>query len=438
VSVARLLLLFGTAVGIRILFTVAYRGDLQTVPVRNIAGADGVEYDLLARNTAAGKGYVWNDGTPTSFRAPGFPLFLAAIYSLFGDSYKVAYISFACWGGIGVVFTFLLARELLSNRLAWYAGIFACLYPPDIFCCSYFYSEIVFSPLLGAGLYLLELYRKNGSRAAVFISGIVLGYAALARSFAILLLPLFALRLLRTNGRPGFVTAAVFTVGFLAAIMPWTVRNYCVHHQFVLTATNGGSTFYGGNNPVVAGRVWEYGNWVSTTKLPGRDLIDAQPDEVSHDKMEWKLGIDWVSSHPAKFVVLGVFKEIRFWLPFCSYPSFKIYPIANITLTTPFLIFIFVGLFRSVRRYEDRRHFGFLHLTMIASFVMVFLFWGHPGFRDANAPVLMVYAALGFDSVLSWFGSPKGTVPGPEVKQSTISADGSENQNSIAPVSDGK
>jgi hypothetical protein len=173
------------------------------------------------------------------------------------------------------------------------------------------------------------------------------------------------------------------------------MRNYAVYGRLVLIATNGGSTFYGANNDLVAGSPKEYGNWVSTTRLSGRNLIDAQPDEVSHDKMEWKLGIDWVKEHPGTYVVLGFAKVARFWLPFIQYPSFKRYPVPNILLMTPLLLLVGIGIVRALIRREGRRAFALPHLTLFANMLMVVIFWGDPRFRDANVPVLAAYAVAG-------------------------------------------
>jgi 4-amino-4-deoxy-L-arabinose transferase-like glycosyltransferase len=391
-----LFVIFVIAVALRLGFTIAYRGGLDVVPVQSIAGADGVEYDQLGRNMAAGMGYVWDNGQPTSFRAPGFPLVLALLYSIAGTSYPAAYISFALWGGLGIVSTYFLGSELLGDMGGRIAAILAAIYPGDVYACSYFFSEIVFVPCLGFGLWLLARHGRTHSVSSVLIAGLLLGYTALARSFGILFLPVFGLYLIGLPPtRRGLIAAVIFGMAFLAIIAPWTYRNYEVHHRFVLIATNGGSTFYGANNDLVTAAPRQYGNWVSTTKLAGRDLIDAQPDEVSHDKMEWKLGIDWVKHHPGKFALLAPFKLIRLWLPFVQWPSLTTYPIANIALTSPFLILIGIGMVTTLVHRKDWRAFAVLHLTMSANFVMVVIFWGDPRFRDANVPVLMVYAAIG-------------------------------------------
>jgi 4-amino-4-deoxy-L-arabinose transferase-like glycosyltransferase len=382
------------AFALRLGFTIAFRGNLETVPTRDIAGADPAEYDALARSVASGKGYSFNGVAPTAFRAPGFPLFLAAVYALFGPDLTVPYIVFALCGALGVVATYLLARELIAERPAQWAAVFAALYPPDIYDTSFFYSEVLFVPCLGFGLWLVARAVRTQSLAAVAGAGLLLGSAALTRSFGVLFLPIFGLYLCFAWQR-GWRAAVVFGIAFVAAIAPWTIRNYSAFGRPVLIATNGGSTFYGANNDLVAGTPREFGSWVSTTRLPGRDLIDAQPDEVSHDKMEWQLGIEWVKRNPHKFIALAPAKVARFWLPFIQYPSFKVYPIANLGLMTPLVALILLGVFRTLKRRDGRRAFAVAHLTLLANLVMVVIFWADSRFRDANMPVLALYGVAG-------------------------------------------
>jgi 4-amino-4-deoxy-L-arabinose transferase-like glycosyltransferase len=385
------------AFALRLGFTAAYRGGLDQPPTHARCAADGVEYDSLARSVAAGRGFCWDDGTPTSFRAPGLPLAMAAVYTIFGGSYVPIHIFFSVCGVLNVIGTYCFTRELLDVRRARIAMILAAIYRPDVYMASNFLSEIVFVPCLAFGLYFLVRSSRKPSSWGMLMAGLLLGCGSLSRSFAILLLPILCFDLVRTCS---WKAAIIYAVGFLAVLLPWTARNYSVHGKFVLVSTNGGSTFYGGNNPVVAGQLWQHGNWVSTTLLPGRDLIEAQPNEVAHDQMEYKLGREWVQSNPLAFAKLGIFKVIRFWTPFIHWPSFKVYPVANIGSTAPFLALILLGLIRTLVRPDDRRLCRVCHLTLVGSMIMVVIFWGDPRFRDANLPILMVYAVFGWDWVV--------------------------------------
>jgi hypothetical protein len=95
-----------------------------------------------------------------------------------------------------------------------------------------------------------------------------------------------------------------------------------------------------------------------------------------------------------------VFKVIRFWLPFVQWPSLKSYPVVNILSTAPFLLLVFAGLAVTLRR-KNRVRFAVPHLALLASLFMAVVFWGDPRFRDANVPVLALYATLGGQWV--WF-----------------------------------
>ena len=78
-----------------------------------------------------------------------------------------------------------------------------------------------------------------------------------------------------------------------------------------------------------------------------------------------------------------------------SYPSFKVYPVANLAAATPVLGLISLGVCVTLWNRAGRRQAAVLHLTLLANVVMVVIFWGDPRFRDANVPVLACYAAAG-------------------------------------------
>ena len=102
---------------------------------------DMFQYDMLARSLAAGKGYRWYAqpdleklkpyialdtpqgnfdprGVQTSFRAPLYPLFLAAVYSLCGLGFQrflAARLAQVLLGALLAPLTYLVARRLVSS-----------------------------------------------------------------------------------------------------------------------------------------------------------------------------------------------------------------------------------------------------------------------------------------------------------------------------------
>jgi 4-amino-4-deoxy-L-arabinose transferase-like glycosyltransferase len=392
--------LFVIAFVVRLVAVLLLR-DIQVGPV-GISSADDVQFHRLAHHLAAGDGYVTDSGRPTSFRAPGWPLFLAGLYLVAGEYPPLVYLVLCLLGALSCVLTYLLARTVLAEPWARVAGWLACFYLGHIYFSTSYLSEALFVLLLTVGMWLFIRRLQGGGPADLVLAGLALGAATLVRPFALLLVPL--LLPLLTGWRPrqwaaGVVPVLAFVVPFLALLLPWTYRNYVVHQRFVLATTNGGSTFYGGNNGRVATEPRYFGYWLSTTELPHRDLIEAQPDEVSHDKMEWQLGLTWLREHPVLIPWLGLTKFARmWWLP--EFDPGRLNYLLRIVGHMPFLLLWSAALVCLVR---DQRYrtpaWQVLFVTMLATVLTVEIFWGCTRFRDATLPVLAIYAALGAQEI---------------------------------------
>jgi 4-amino-4-deoxy-L-arabinose transferase-like glycosyltransferase len=255
----------------------------------------------------------------------------------------------------------------------------------------------------GLSLWLFLRYLKNGSSWELLICALSLGWGILTRPFALLLLPLFGCVLLWNmwkSRRFRFGQAVMLAVIPLAVVAPWTFRNYEVFHQFVPVANNGGSGIYQGNNDRVLNEPYYMGSWISTTELPYRNLIVAEPDEVSHDREEMHLGVQWIKGHLRSMPLLCTYKLVRLWLPDISSLNRK-YVLLQWVFATPFIIFMLIGLFRclSQRRYWTQE-WVLVHGIIAATVFVTLVFFGSPRYRDANIPVLMIYAAFGVQALL--------------------------------------
>jgi 4-amino-4-deoxy-L-arabinose transferase-like glycosyltransferase len=293
-----LVIIFVAAFLLRLLAVVALR-DIHAGPTRAF-GADGIEFNELAYQVALGHGYELQPGHPTSFRAPGFPLFLAGVYFLAGQNYPLTYVVFCLLGAAACVLTYLVALEMTGPKMALLAAALAATYINAIYFAVVFASESLYLVCFGLSLWLFLRYLKNGSSWELLICALSLGWGILTRPFALLLLPLFGCVLLWNmwkSRRFRFGQAVMLAVIPLAVVAPWTFRNYEVFHQFVPVANNGGSGIYQGNNDRVLNEPYYMGSWISTTELPYRNLIVAEPDEVSHDREEMHLGVQWIKGH---------------------------------------------------------------------------------------------------------------------------------------------
>ena len=204
--------------------------------------ADG--YDQLAANLAAGNGYrFYPDTAQTLMREPGYPLLLAGIYKVFGNSFvfvKLANLMLAF--GVAYLMT-LIARMVSTSRLlVWGAPLLFLLHPETLVAESRGGVEILFAFMLT--LYVFTAYRaaKTDRWRDYVISGAALGATLLVRStpilFPVLLFGYFAFTerkgkaLLRLVQQFVLVVASMFFV-----ISPWIIRNYQLTQKFVPTAS---------------------------------------------------------------------------------------------------------------------------------------------------------------------------------------------------------
>ena len=224
---------------------------------------DEHEYLALAANVAAGRGLVYDEAIGTASgqqfgRAPGYPLFLAAIGAGSDDGHGTPLrvkIAQSVLGAAAVWLIGLIARRAGGDRSGVVAAWLAAIYPPLVSLPSYVLSETLYSTMALAGVLVLQqaASSRGGERAAALraaIAGLLCGAAALVRPAMLFYLPLAVLWLAASRR---FWLALALAGAAMLAIVPWTVRNLRVYDRFVLVASEGGVTFWTGNHPLAIG-----------------------------------------------------------------------------------------------------------------------------------------------------------------------------------------
>jgi 4-amino-4-deoxy-L-arabinose transferase-like glycosyltransferase len=157
ISVEPRLLLLGIvfmALAIRAVYaTVAV--EVDPVLRQNALHGDAYGYHLLASHLAHGNGFSWDGENLTSYRMPGYPAFLAAIYAGFGQNFLVVRLVQALLGSLLCLPIFALARQALGDRLALLAALGVAVHPMLMYMTGWIYAETVYMSLLWLGLWLL-------------------------------------------------------------------------------------------------------------------------------------------------------------------------------------------------------------------------------------------------------------------------------------------
>jgi Flp pilus assembly protein TadD len=325
-----LALVFLAALGMRVghLWGQFTHNPLFSAPIM-----DEEKHHEWAQSIAAGKGLPEPFAGRPFFRAPLYYYLLAGLYKLVGPNIVIARLAGAVLGAATCVLIALLGTTLAGRRGGIIAGLLAAGYWPFVVFDTQLLTvglELFLNILL---LVLLLHAARVRSRLAFFVSGIVLGLAALTRPNMLVLVPAIALWLWligkqRGIGRlgpargPAAKEAAApassrwpalvsLLLGAAITILPVTVRNRIVGGEWVLIASNGGVNFYIGNNPHSDGAAaivpgtradWD-GGYVDTHAIPERELgRTLQEGEVSD--YWYGRAWAWMRSDPAGWLRL--------------------------------------------------------------------------------------------------------------------------------------
>lgn len=199
---------------------------------------DALDYHSYAVHLLDRGVYENADGL-LAWRMPGYPLFLAAVYSIFGRSVLAVQLVQSIVGAGTCVLVFLVAADWLGSGWALAAGLSAAFYY-DLFSSSArLLTECPTTFLITLSLYLL------GKRRA-FGAGLVAGAAYLFRSEAApfaLLLAGFAFHG-RPRGPRRWRAPAALLLGAALCVLPWALRNRAALGRAVLSSTAGSFNVY--------------------------------------------------------------------------------------------------------------------------------------------------------------------------------------------------
>jgi 4-amino-4-deoxy-L-arabinose transferase-like glycosyltransferase len=199
-------------------------------------------YESRAVEIIKGHGYSVG-GISTAHRLPGYTLFLAGIYAVFGESLLAAKLANVLLGTISVYLTYLLSRKTFSVHIALVAATMVAVTPSLILYAALLASENLFTPLFLSSLLLFLQYLRTGKQTYTFFSGIMLGLTVLIRP-AVLLLPgswLLYLFFKRQTLKTIAAQAVLLGLPIVLCLVPWAVRNYARLNHFIPLSTDAGS-----------------------------------------------------------------------------------------------------------------------------------------------------------------------------------------------------
>ncbi|MDY0096372.1 MAG: glycosyltransferase family 39 protein [Candidatus Vecturithrix sp.] len=385
-------MIVGFALIIRIA-AVLLAGDLLE---RNMS-LDASSYHAIAQNLVEHHIFSspfdppYHPDQPGTFRPPLTPFFLAAIYAVTGVNLVWGQMGLAAISAFTCGLTYRLGAQLFDPNIGLLAGVLSCCYPLLLL--------FVLLPLTeGLSIFLTlvllnVLYDEQAGRMRpIILIGLIFGLLLLNKAANIIIFPcLLVWALWRV---PGSYFARGIKIGLIlitaaALILPWMLRNLAVTGTFIPINSNGGWTFYLGNNPhteknLIALERGTSNGWVPPQEvyLPFRDLHFG--DTRAYETRSLQLGWQFIGQRPATFLNFAVRKLKIFWSPYRHIVD-KItwYPLASLSL---------IGIGFSIVHW--RKHL-LIYILLISSMGIPIMFTSMPRFRAPLMPFLIMYAVFG-------------------------------------------
>jgi len=370
---------------------------------------DDRSYDHLAKVLAQGHG--WAYGT-SAYRPPGYPIFLAGVYSLTGLPHDVwtsprlveAVVATITVGLIGLIALQVAGRTAMLISLA-----LGAVYLPLVLVGVSLMTESLFGPLMLGAINCALRARTAGHRYRwIVAAGILAGLASLTRGNGIVVAVALAFVVWPSPrlSRRAILAPVVLIVVTALTIMPWTIRNANAQHAFVPVTTELGPTLSGTYNDRSAREryIWNIGGFPNYRAIKNnKKLTGAQVDSQLTSAV-----ISYIGQHPVAL------PEAMFWNTMrlldlqgrrvsrmtAHTDVFATPGIADIAVVSFWVLgcLAILGCFtRAARRVP--RVLWIVPLVLWLSIAPVTT--GTPRFRAALEPFVILLAALGIQAVVA-------------------------------------
>jgi 4-amino-4-deoxy-L-arabinose transferase-like glycosyltransferase len=417
-------------VGLAVLAFVLCVGMIYVTGRDNAEFADSIDYITAARMLVADGSYPAVGGL-NFFRAPLFPLFMAGIWTVTGESVFAVKIVQAVLHALTTLMIFRTARLLTTSTLtATIAGVLFAINPFFVYQAAAIQTEALQTFVMTLALMLIVsmIVTADGLnlRTAAF-AGIAFGLGALCKNSPLGICIVFAVAsaVICYRRKNSFTAPVVMVAVMFLTILPWTFYNWQTRGEFILINDSSGFVAWIGNHPANI-RIYEgkfssreetqqYQDYMAKT-LAAEQIAEWERTKgyssLSFKEREslWRQqAIENAKAEPAITAKLIGWKLIALWRPWLSA---DIYSTKGTLLSAAFLIPLFVLGFAGM--WISRKNPRMREVLILFVILMLFVTAVHTALvstirlRLPNIdPFLTIFAAIAIVAVFARFAKER-------------------------------
>ncbi|MEO6334555.1 MAG: glycosyltransferase family 39 protein [Pyrinomonadaceae bacterium] len=417
-------------VGLAILAFVLCIGMIYVTGRDNPDFADSIDYVTAARMLTENGSYPAVGGL-NFFRAPLYPLFMAGIWSLTGESVFAVKIVQALLHALTALMIFRTGKLLTGSMLvATIAGLLFAVNPFFVYQAAAIQTEALQTFVMTLALMLtvsMVLSEEGLDLKTAACVGVAFGLGALCKNspLGVCLVFAVAIAILCFRRKNSFAAPALMVITMLLTILPWTFYNWQTRGEFILINDSSGFVAWIGNHPANI-RIYE-GKFESREETQqyqdymGKTLAAEQVAEwertkgysgLSFKEREslWRQqAIENAKADPGVTAKLMGWKLIAFWRPWLSADVYSANGmLISAAMLIPLLVLGFYGLLIASKQPR-------LKIVVILYVIMLlFLTVLHAALVSTMRlrlpsvdPVLTVFAAIAIVALLSRFAKER-------------------------------
>jgi 4-amino-4-deoxy-L-arabinose transferase-like glycosyltransferase len=360
------------------------------------------EYGRIAWNIVQKHGFSFDfygryPLQPTAYSPALYCYSLVPWFALFGINFLGPRLMHAVFLAAAAWFLYRIGERLINRRVGLLAAAIWALYPEMIFLGMRIAPENLMFPLMLAMLWLVSAPEARMFRRTALAGGALTGLAAWTNPSLQLLgvvVPAHWWLNGHLKGREGWKRLALFVIGGILVIAPWTVRNYIKLGAFIPLRTAFAFNVWRGNHVGASGtcRNLDQINVDNTLPKEYAEYVEAHmvPDEVARDRFFAAEVKKFISEHPAQYLKLSLTRFLYYWWRDPTHPLTR-----SPWFMGPWLLLL---IFAAVGFYCQRRALRkwWLWLLQIMGFTALFsMTIVVPRYRMPMLPALMLLAAAG-------------------------------------------
>jgi len=358
---------------------------------------DTVFYFTSAQSLARDFTFRDNFGRYTAHWPPGYPLALGAVFATVGTHLLAAKALNVALSAATVILTYVMGARVFGARTALLGALLLALSPGHAYFSTFVMAEVLFCFGFLAVLAMLIWWTIDAGRAGwpqLLVLGIATGCLTLVRAEGVFLPFIFALlwKVLLPGWRPVLRYSAIFGVGFVIALTPWTVRNALRFHELLPLRD-------GSQSGLASGLDRNYLHRGDRFSAPGPHLSETAGYMARHpwelapleiDKVRYLYrndsdGVDWLQHDNRPLLTAS---EVRRWSRVADWYYFAV-GIAALA-AAPLLL-----------RAPDRRRSALAYMIVAWTAILI-IAWPESRYHLPLTPLLCLFAAWTIVSFGGW------------------------------------